>query len=340
MNWLNIFKLILIIILSNLLLLFLLYYVFPISMPWATPRQVFSNTKIEDKSVSYARLNEFSSDASKAYEKAKISSIKILKDGAVVWWAALVSQDWYFLSAKHIFSNWNFQVLSYYWDRYNIQNIWFDESQDLLIWKLIYTGWKLDNFSLIDENFSPNLWAYVWVIGYPENWWKDFFSLANIVSFWDSDSWKNYIIDKKLLNWNSGWSVFDMNWNLMWIVSSSLPSENFSYILPINQWLVKNLIAMSKSWKLMKPVLDFQASQNSYELAKTQNLDDFGWYVVTLWNSSLKAQDIIYSVNWIKLTDSKNIFQALIQSQLSGVAKFEVLRNKQKSILSVPINFQ
>lgn len=337
---LNIFKLILIIILSNLSVLFVLYYIFPIFLPWLAPRQVFSSKKIEDKSFTYSKFSDFESDISRSYEKAKISSLKILKEGQVVWWAALVTQDWYFVSAKHIFDWANFLAQSYFWDNYSIQNIWFDKDSDLVLWKLVYTGWKLDNFSLAWENYAPNLWSYFWIIGYPNSSTKDNFFVSNLVSFFQKDKQNFYMVDKKLFGWNSGWSVFDINWNLVWIVSSSLSTENFSYILPVNQWLIKNMIAMTKDWKLSTPVLDFWYVYNSYWLAKQYNLDDFNWYLITSWNGVLNSWDIVYWVNWISLNEWKNIFQALSQSQLSGVAKFEILRDKQKSILQVPINFQ
>lgn len=337
---LNILKIVLIVILSNLSLLFVLYYIFPISMPWVSPRQIFSNKKIEDRSITYAKLNEFSSDSEKSYQKAKISSLKILKDWQVIGWAALVSQDWYFVSAKHIFDSWNFKAVSYYGDKYDIENIWFSQNSDLLLWKLIYTGWKLDNFSLVDENFSPNVWAFVWIIGYPNLSTNDYFFLANIIWFWENWLEKNYIIDKKLFGWNSGWSVFDTNWNLMWIVSSSFPNQNFSYVLPINQWMIKNMINMSKNWKIVQPVINFSTIQNSYQFAKEKNLDDFDWYVVLQNSDNLMSWDIIYSINAIKVWQSKTPFQAIFQSQLSWVARFEILRNKQKSILQVPISFQ
>lgn len=343
--------------------------------------KIIDKKYIEEKEEVFTKITELQNDIIKVIKKswASVVSIIVSKDLQVyyedptnffggyiteekqkIWWWSwiIISSDGYVITNKHVVqdSNSEYTVVSKDWDVYKVDKIWFDPILDIAIVKILDENWNIpSNLQPAELNSYKTIvkiWQFVVAI------WNALAEYENSVSFgiisgkdrqlesWIQESlylWL-YQTDAPINQWNSGWPLLDIEWNVIWINTAiSAIWQWIWFAIPINKEFVNSTLQIIKEkQKIVRPFIWVEYKTLNKTIAKNLNLDKFEWiYIsgVVQWSNAekawLKIWDIITEIDWNKINIDNNFLYLLYTFKPWDKVVFTIYSNKQYKKISM-----
>jgi hypothetical protein len=172
-----------------------------------------------------------------AYEFGELTNSYHLKQ----YWSAVYIENGIVYTNAHVILDednepiWNYRVCK----TTDFKN----KPECFTVWKLLYYDTKNDLAAIkISKPWvntvqkskkSLKIWDVVKVYGYPSNGWETITYTEWKISWYEN---RLYKIDANIDAWNSGWWVFDWDWNLIWVaVSVKVWYTTIWYIIPLSE---------------------------------------------------------------------------------------------------------
>lgn len=382
-TWLYI---LLVIIISLLTVIAITYF----GIPFINPVSEWDITKIVKQQIVEEKINETSrimnleSNVTMALDKIAPSVVTIsLQDSfpnsnnILKKWGAsgiIITKDGYILTNKHAVSSqeeWIYVVKTNEGARYPVDTIREDPIFDIALLHISNaTGAgpsDLAPASFVSYKSTTRIGQFVVSLWNIENQ-DEASATLGIISATNrtltnpptSDMYVGlYQTDASLQEWNSGWPLLNVAWDVIWVATAKSPaSENIWYAIPITSEYINATIAsignslalqnsgeisnQSLRYSIPRPYIGWVFSNLTKELAKINNYSKYEWYLVKnldLWTPSaiagLLSWDIITEINWVSVNNTLPFEYALFTFKPGEKISLRVFRGKEYKTIEV-----